>query len=535
MEYSNPGIAMMTYCVTAALRSAPQKDIRALLRDRVMRPIGVGDADWSVGYGKTFTVDGLPLVASWGGGAFTARAAARIGRLMAREGDWDGKRLLSAASVRATTTDVGTPGPCGVGWWCNTEGSWPVLPRDAYFGSGAGHKILLAVPSLKLIVVRLGGELMDAAHMPTDYHDVYRQLLFEPLMAALEKPAASRVRSSSTKTHQEPRGNGGSALRLTAPYNRSSVITGIQWAPKESIVRRAPGGDNWPMTWADDDALYTSFGDGNGFEPFTPEKLSMGFARVTGGAADFAGVNIRSATGETRGNGPRGKKASGLLSIDGVLYMLARNAGNSQLAWSGDHGLSWTWADWKFTTSFGCPTFLNFGKDYAGARDAFVYIYSPDSDNAYEAADRMVLARVPKEKLRQREAYEFFVRRDEQGMPLWSKNIADRGAVFRHPGRCYRSAVTYDAAIGRYLWVQILPESRHPQGLRFQGGFGVYDAPEPWGPWTTVFFTNDWDVGPGETASFPTKWMSADGRTLAYVFSGNDSFSVRKATLVIAK
>ena len=21
---------------------------------------------------------------------------------------------------------------------------------------------------------------------------------------------------------------------------------------------------------------------------------------------------------------------------------------------------------------------------------------------------------------------------------------------------------------------------------RFQGGFGIYDAPEPWGPWTTV-------------------------------------------------
>ena len=38
-----------------------------------MRPIGVPDAEWSVGYGKTFTVDGLPLVGSWGGGSYTAR------------------------------------------------------------------------------------------------------------------------------------------------------------------------------------------------------------------------------------------------------------------------------------------------------------------------------------------------------------------------------------------------------------------------------------------------------------------------------
>jgi hypothetical protein len=161
-----------------------------------------------------------------------------------------------------------------------------------------------------------------------------------------------------------------------------------------------------------------------------------------------------------------------------------------------------------------------------------VYLYSPDSDSAYEAADRMVLARVPKERLRDRAAYEFFVRLDGRGEPLWSPNLAERGGVFRDPGRCYRSSVSYNPALRRYLWVQTLPASRHPQGPRFQGGFGIYDAQEPWGPWTTVFFTEDWDVGPGETASVPTKWMSSDGWTLHFVFSGDDAFSVRKATLV---
>ena len=39
-QYSNCGIAMLTYAVTASLKDAPQKDIRTLLRDRVMRPIG---------------------------------------------------------------------------------------------------------------------------------------------------------------------------------------------------------------------------------------------------------------------------------------------------------------------------------------------------------------------------------------------------------------------------------------------------------------------------------------------------------------
>jgi hypothetical protein len=71
------------------------------------------------------------------------------------------------------------------------------------------------------------------------------------------------------------------------------------------------------------------------------------------------------------------------------------------------------------------------------------------------------------------------------------------------------------------------------EDARFQGGFGIYDAPEPWGPWTTAYFTERWDVGPGETCSFPTKWMSADGKTLHLVFSGDDCFSVRRADLIL--
>ena len=100
--------------------------------------------------------------------------------------------------------------------------------------------------------------------------------------------------------------------------------------------------------------------------------------------------------------------------------------------------------------------------------------------------------------------------------------------MFTHKGRCYRSGITYNAGLRRYFWSQILPG----EDARFQGGFGIYDAPEPWGPWTTVYFTERWDVGPGESSSFPTKWMSADGTTLHLVFSGDDAFSVRKATVV---
>lgn len=320
-----------------------------------------------------------------------------------------------------------------------------------------------------------------------------------------------------------------------APYPRSPVIKEISWAPKADIIRRAEGSDNWPMTWTDDDALYTAYGDGWGFAPLLPTKLSIGFARVLGRPPEFQGINIRTPSGEAIGQGAAARKASGILMVDGVLYLLVRNVGNAQLAWSRDHGASWTWAGWKFTTSFGCPTLLNYGRNYAGARDDFVYLYSLDGTSAYQPADRMVLARVPKARLADREAYEFFRGIDAGGKPQWTANIGQRGAVFSFPGNCYRSGISYNAPLRRYFWCQTLPGSTHPQGVRFQGGFGIYDAPEPWGPWTTAYYTPAWDVGPGDMSVFPTKWMSADGKTMHLVFSGDDHFSVRSATVVIAE
>jgi hypothetical protein len=308
----------------------------------------------------------------------------------------------------------------------------------------------------------------------------------------------------------------------------SPVIAGIDWAPPEKIVRLAKGSDNWPLTWGADDFLYTAYGDGRGFEPFVPKKLSLGIARISGSPEEIRGENIPAPSAEASGDGKSARKASGMLMLeDGTLYMLVRNVRNSQLGWSRDGARTWGWADWKIETSFGCPTFLNYGKAYAGARDDFVYVYSQDADSAYERADRMVLARVPKDRLRERAAYEFFVRRNENGSAEWAGDIGQRGAVLEYPGQCYRSSVVYDAPLKRYLWC-LTGAGEDP---RFAGGLTILDAPEPWGPWTTAYHTDLWDVGPGESCSIPTKWISADGLTLHLVFSGDDCLSNRRGTL----
>ena len=511
--YSNPGMAMLSYAVTAALKGTEHADVRTLLRQRIMKPIGIEDSDWSIGYGKTFEVNGLNIVANWGGGGYTARAVARVGRLMLRKGNWQGRQLVDSKWVEKVVKFAGTPLPdrpagnpspaSGLGWWTNFDGVWTKVPRDAFAGAGAGNQVLLVVPSMDLIIVRNGSNLFDSSKGEGFWAGIERYL-FNPVMDAVAGP----------------------------PYPPSPVIKKIVWAPTDEIVRKASGSDNWPITWADDDNQYTAYGDGWGFEPKTKEKLSLGIAKITGRPPDFTGTNIRTESGERVGHGAKGAKAGGMLMLDGVLYMLVRNTGNSQLAWSADHGESWTWCGWKFTESFGAPAFLNFGRNYAGAPDQFVYIYSHDSDSAYEPADRMVMARSAKNEITNRGSYRFFKGLDDSGRPVWTENIAERGAIFINPGKCYRSGISYNAGLKRYLWCQTI---YGPDDMRTKGGIGIFDAPQPWGPWTTTYYTQNWDVGPGETSSFPTRWISADGKTCHLLFSGDDCFSVRKAVLMVTE
>lgn len=331
----------------------------------------------------------------------------------------------------------------------------------------------------------------------------------------------------------------GLAAQDSPPYPSSPVIAGIDWAAKETIIRKAKGGDNWPLTWADDDALYSTYGDGWGFNPKVPEKLSLGLVRVTGDADQFRGVNLRSASIEKTGAGRKGEKAWGLVCVEGQLLMWMghanRNGGSCRLAWSNDHGSNWQEADWQFD-EFGLVGFINFGRDYAGARDTFLYAYSHDGPNADTPSDQFVLMRVPIKDVKQRSAWEFFKGTDADGTAQWTRNANERGAVFSHRDACLRSAITYNAGIDRYLWWQAIPQPPgHPDrgDTRFDGGFAIYDAPEPWGPWTTAFYTRKWDTGPGEHGDFPSKWISSNGRTMHLVFSGDDCFSVRKATIQI--
>jgi CubicO group peptidase (beta-lactamase class C family) len=99
----------------------------------------------------------------------TARSWARLGLLYLWEGIWLGRRLLPAEFVRFAST----PAPAweepvyGGLFWLNRTGRVP-LPKDAFWMGGDGVQRVTVVPSLNLVVVRLGhvagGDTAEASH-----------------------------------------------------------------------------------------------------------------------------------------------------------------------------------------------------------------------------------------------------------------------------------------------------------------------------------------------------------------------------------
>jgi CubicO group peptidase (beta-lactamase class C family) len=518
--YSDSGPNWIADCLTYLYR----QDLQELLFKRVFSHMGIKKSDliWRDNRYREKFSDGIPRREFGSGVIANVDAMAKIGMLFLRNGDWNGKNLIpknyvnklrkpdpyiSKLPVKNDKKSVrrNASHHYGLLWWNNGDGTIQRLPSDAFWAHGLYDSFILVIPSLDVVAVR-AGKSFEGDRSP----DAYR--VYEPFFVPLAD-----------------------AVNYGSPYPNSPVISNIIWDDIDDIKRKAKGSDNWPMTWADDNFLYTAYGDGWGFRPKLKKKMSLGFAKITGDPHNFSGKNFRS-SGEQFGDGKNGKKASGLLMVKGVLYMWVRNIDgdgkHSQLAWSKDYGKTWKWSQWKFD-EFGYCTFINYGKNYKDVRDGYVYIVSHDNPSAYKRADQFILMRVPANSIKDRDAYEFFENLDADNKPLWTADIKKRGAIFFHVKSCHRSGISYNEGLRRYIWWQAkFPEDT--DGRYESRSFGIFDAPEPWGPWTTIYYTKNWDVETGETGSFPTKWMNQDGKTMYLVFSGDDAFSVRKATLFLS-
>ena len=309
-----------------------------------------------------------------------------------------------------------------------------------------------------------------------------------------------------------------STVRNTAPGNGAS----------------APESDNWTITWADDGHQYTSFGDGQGFSTFDTTRASFGFARIEGDKDNYGAFDVsKHGAGASALDG----KCLGIISIDGTLYMFRNGTGSgkgaferTELYQSIDNAqtVTFTGVAWRNNPGFFSPTFLQFGQDYQGARDNFVYIYANErttsvgQDWEVQVPGRISLFRVDKNEITDQAAYEYFAGRDASGNPQWSPDIGDRAPVFEDSANgSMRTSVSHNAGLDRYILVT-------QQVSRFEADdyhIGIYEAPEPWGPWSTVLFDNPKSIGINDGHktvywNFANKWLSEDGRSFVMVYTG---------------
>ena len=87
----------------------------------------------------------------------TARDWAKFGTLYLNKGNWNGEQLVAADWIKYVTTPTqGSNKTYGAHFWLNAGGYYKDAPRDLYSCNGYQGQRVFIIPSLDLVIVRLG-------------------------------------------------------------------------------------------------------------------------------------------------------------------------------------------------------------------------------------------------------------------------------------------------------------------------------------------------------------------------------------------
>jgi hypothetical protein len=350
---------------------------------------------------------------------------------------------------------------------------------------------------------------------------------------------------------------------------KSEVIVGFQWLG-DAIEYRSPRpgddpsqlgpvsswfsktepqmrGDTFPMTWADDDEIYASLGDPN----WGGKDDGLDIEKLAGMPPDYT-ISRVNPMSDYKGSGGEGKKPSGMISVNGVLYLAFQNllgpkppaygpqdngkqgeegkvsqhGSDAMIVSSRDHGKTWTPAikDIKEPmfpgNLFGGPAFVNNGKDNANAPDNYVYAVST---NQWDNGSTLRVGRVPADRIADGSEWQWISELKNPSHPRWTSNLQQSISVFNDDGRISLPDMVYIAPIKRYLlltWALKKPFSPL-DGTELD----IYDAPHPWGPFTLVHHEDIWesiDMNP-YCPRLPLKWLQVkNGELTGWIqFSGS--------------
>jgi hypothetical protein len=331
----------------------------------------------------------------------------------------------------------------------------------------------------------------------------------------------------------------------------------------ETILRLGGHGDNWHMTWAHDDKMYVGLCDGKGL-PGTKQGFFNSRMYVISGTPP----NV---TFEDMPGYPEFPFALlryygfGILALDDHIYHFLTTPKRrltepdpvfvgAKLIYSPDSGRTWhnqdgstpvRTEDWQERSrdnmiffeepdnAFSLLTVLQMGKNYEHNRDGFVYIYSPNGSTE-GTMNQLVLCRVPKDKLLDRHAYQFFCGADDRGPAEWSVHIQDRQPICNFPAGwvnkylnpySWHPSVVYYPATAEYLMANWgMGTDASGQWFRKPSYLGFWTASQPWGPWRQIHEEKDWTPG-GELAArayqpqIAPKWIADDGGSFWLVWT----------------
>lgn len=134
-------VSVDTHVLGMVIRGATGKDIPALLETRILAPMGFEEAPYYVtdGLGVSFVLGGLNVM---------TRDYARFGQMIAQGGLWQGKQVVPADWVKASTSPQAKDGSAyGFQWW---------IPPDATPGEvmaqGIYGQYIYINPSLNVVI-----------------------------------------------------------------------------------------------------------------------------------------------------------------------------------------------------------------------------------------------------------------------------------------------------------------------------------------------------------------------------------------------
>ncbi|MCI0423580.1 MAG: beta-lactamase family protein [Acidobacteria bacterium] len=134
------------------LRHITGEELEAFVRKRLAAPLGWGQ--WGWGYRQQ-----LEHTAGGGGIALRPPDMLRFAYLLLRKGSWKGRQIVPQDFIEkcARSSPYNPHFAYSLQFNVSDTGQFPDLPRDLFWKSGSGGHCIYVVPSLDLVVYKMGG------------------------------------------------------------------------------------------------------------------------------------------------------------------------------------------------------------------------------------------------------------------------------------------------------------------------------------------------------------------------------------------